>query len=210
MQLHTHITNYNLKSGEYLMKALYLILSVLIALNSQFSFALTGGVSGGGGYVINPTLPEKYQDPELVESMVKCTLKPVQDYLQKKNLEFNSGKLAENEIEIFTKIFTTPLSIHDALKKVKLDVTDEKPCFDSENKPVDGSIFHKNKKAVCISAKNIADKVHFNEIKAQSAALIIHEYTEVIGLTEEGAIEVQKISLDEFKRKPIPNNHNQY
>ena len=167
---------------------------------------LAGGVSGGGGHVINPSTPETYQDPKQIEEMIKCTIKPVQAYLLKKHAEYQYGLLPADQAKAFGKVFTAPKSIHEAFKKVKMDVPDEQSCFDYDNQPVDGSIFHENKRQVCISAKNIADKVRIDEVKAQSGALIIHEYSEIVGLNEEEAVELQKISLEDFTKNPIKHD----
>lgn len=89
-------------------------------------------------------------------------------------------------------------NIINAFKKVRIHVESEEPCYTLNGTPADGSIFSEKSNSVCISAKTIAEKVHIEEVPKQAAALSLHEYAEVIGLSEEDAVNLQKRALDEL------------
>lgn len=170
--------------------------------------AIDGGVSGGGGYVIDPKSPENYQNPEKIEKMIEYVITPLKKYLLFKNKALLQNTLNDQEKEIFTKLFNPQNHIIKAMDKVKMDIQDDRSCFDRFNRPVDGSIFNKNKQQVCISAANIAEKVHHSEVSAQSAALVVHEYTEILGFEEDDAVKAQLITLNDLKALTLTTPEN--
>ena len=100
---------------------------------------------------------------------------------------------------LFAKIFSGPQNILEILHIVTPDIEEHKPCFDFDRQPVDASIATLKKNTFCLSAFNIRRKVIESEIPAQTMALAIHEYSEVIGLNEEEAVALQTRVLIELK-----------
>jgi hypothetical protein len=101
--------------------------------------------------------------------------------------------------QAFAKLFAQPQSVFAVIEQVWPSVRDSRPCYDSAQNPVDGSVANFHEGTFCISAYSIAQKVHRKEIPAQSAALLMHEYSELVGLTESEAVSLQSHVLEDFK-----------
>ncbi len=183
----------------------YIISSFLTILSIQFisinalSKNLDGGVSGGGGNVICPLVPDQQQKPKDAKDVIKNLKNPMQKYLKFKEYQLNQGLLSDVQKDVFTKVFDHNNSIYKSFDEYNMKVPTESPCFDRQYQPVDGSVVIGYKKEVCISAKNMADKVHKSEWHAQSGALILHEYVEILGHSEDTATKVQQTTLDDLK-----------
>jgi hypothetical protein len=158
-----------------------------------------GGVSGGGGNVIDPTPPDVLPDSETVEHLVKRSYRHVRFYLENKEQQFQNGQLDPNEHGLFAKVFEGRTNIITALDLVKPDVEDSKPCYDYEQQPVDASIATDSKNKFCVSSYSLRQKVIRSEIPRQSTALMIHEYSEIVGTSEEDAVAIQKVVLEDLK-----------
>lgn len=163
-------------------------------------FANYGGVSGGGGDVINPKHPTSKQSTESVEHIIKNSKFVLEKYLQSKKIQLKNNQLSGHENNLYSQLFNSPeKNIDQVMKSYKIHIEDEEPCFTSDNVAVDGSIFSEKTNSVCISSLTIAQKVDHSEVLKQSAALVLHELSEVSGLTDDDAIHLQKIALDEIK-----------
>ncbi len=158
-----------------------------------------GGVSGGGGNVMNPTPPEGYQDPEMVEDQVKSLVSVLRTYLLNKHNEFKKGTLSPEHNRLFGALFLPPQNVFSVMQSVVPHVDDDRPCFDSDRRPVDGSIFSHRPNRFCISSFSLARKVHFREIPAQATALMLHEYSEWMGLSEDQAQVLQAKALVDLR-----------
>jgi hypothetical protein len=160
-----------------------------------------GGVSGGGGNVISPTPPDSFTHPDQVEKVVKNSHNDVQNYFFEAERDYRNGLSGENTQykNIYKALFSDGDKIHGIIKNSYPEIEDEKPCFDSDYKPVDASFSKGHDQEICVSAFNIARKVNRKEIKAQSIGLMVHEYVELAGLSEEDAVSLQKKALKDFK-----------
>lgn len=163
------------------------------------AFDEIGGVSGGGGNVMNPTPPEGYQDPEMVEGQVKSLVSVLKNYLFSKQNELIRGSLSPEHSRLFGALLLPKQNVFSVMTSVVPHVDDERPCFDSERRPVDGSIFSHHPNRFCISSFSIARKVHIKEIPAQATALMLHEYSEWMGLTEAQAQVLQAKALVDLR-----------
>lgn len=160
---------------------------------------LNGGVSGGGGFVISPETPDQYVSPDKVESLIEKQAEPcLENYLINKKKKFDNGELPGHEFNTLEPILKQGV-IFKTIKNTRLIVVDGNSCFGSNGEPTDGSFFKDKKKAICISAKNLAEKVHHKELKPQTLALMMHEYSEMLGFSEDEAVSVQKIVLEDLK-----------
>lgn len=180
---------------------LFLKTIALIGLVSLTSFAkLDGGISGGGGYVINPVRPSHPQSTEVIEDMIKESKVLVVQYIQQKKNQFLADQMGGHEKRLYDQLLNSPQkNIDHVLTYYKVHVEDENPCYTSDKVPVDGSIFSEKPNSICISAHTFAEKVHTDTVHVQAAALILHEMSEVVGLSDEDAIRLQKIALSEIK-----------
>ncbi len=191
-------------------KALHLtrhtLMASLLVLTTSNALALNrGGMSGGGGNVMNPTPPDRIVDRHEVRALANHlpTLLPkVAQYLaQKQNALAQTPVGQAGADENLRPLFQTRHNILRLLRTVPLDVEHHKSCFDGSGNPVDGSVAEDDDE-VCLSALNIALKVHPTEIDAQSQALIVHEYGEKAGLDEAAAISVQAHVLEDVLNTP--------
>ena len=167
--------------------------------------AAHGGMSGGGGNVMNPTPPDRALSRHEVRALANHlpTLLPkVAQYLAQKQNALAQVPIGQaGADENLRPLFQTRHSILRLLQTIPLDVEHHKSCFDGSGNPVDGSVAEDDDE-VCLSALNIAQKVHHTEIDAQSQALIVHEYGEKAGLDEAAAISVQAHVLEDVLNTP--------
>ena len=174
------------------------ILGVIIFISSTV-LAAAGGISGGGGEVICPDRPTYYQDPEHIKDVIEQSKSKLVSYIDYKKKQLLSDELEHSEKEIIQKIFEpNKMNIHEAVNRFSVYIDDDHPCYTSDRQPVDGSIYSKKPNSICISSATIARKVHFNQVSKQSTALMLHEYSEVVGLTEAEAVTLQKKALEEI------------
>ena len=179
-------------------KAFFVLVTTWICSTSS-AILFEGGVSGGGGNMISPKPPLSANNPEIVEEIVGRSQNTVLNYLWQKRTDFEANRLSASHREAFAPVFENPLRIEDAVRGTRLHIAEERSCWDSQHKPVDGSTFSKEANSICISAYNIAKKADLSDIHPQSVALMIHEYSELIGLSEEQAVKAQAKALEELR-----------
>lgn len=182
------------------------LMASLLMFSTSNALALNyGGMSGGGGNVLNPTPPDRTVNRYEVRALAKHlpTLLPkVAQYLAHKQSILAQTPVGQaGADEGLRPLFQTRHAILRLLRTVPLDVEHHKSCFDGSGNPVDGSVAEDDDD-VCLSALNIALKVHPTEIDAQSKALIVHEYGEKAGLDEAAAISVQAHVLEDVLNTP--------
>ncbi len=174
-------------------------LLVFFISNLFLSVSFAGGVSGGGGNVIDPTLPEGPQDSEIIERMIKRTTLDLKTYVQNKKNHFENGQMNSDDFNLYKPLFYNSTPIDIIIQKIKVKVQEHRPCYDSSKTPVDGSIHSESSDSICLSALRISKKVHIQDVPAQSLALMMHEYSEVIGMNEEFAVTLQKRTLEDLQ-----------
>jgi hypothetical protein len=184
------------------MKKLFMITVLLISATKTLArHGVEGGISGGGGFVIDPQTPVYPNSPDSVEELIKNNGNNIlKKYLVGKKQKLDAGQLLGHEIQPIEKLFKTKNNIFTVIHDTHIEVKDEESCFNEKGEPTDGSFFTNQKNAICISAKNIATKVHHEEVQPQSLALMMHEYGEVMGFTDAEAVQLQKIVLDDLKK----------
>ena len=183
-----------------------LTISLLIFGISAFAIPsqLEGGVSGGGGNVLNPTPPSRSIDEETAEHLVKSSYRYVKILVQEKFQKMATGNLNQEDFKIYAKILRGPKDIFAVIDQVRPKVEEEKPCYDLARKPVDASIVSKTPNTFCVSSYSLAKKVDAEEIPLQSSALMIHEYSEIMGLSEQEAVELQAKALEDLNAMDLP------
>lgn len=159
-----------------------------------------GGMSGGGGNVIAARPPDRYQDPQTIDSLIKQSRDHLRGYLETKEALFQTSRMSAAERALFAPLFSPENHVDTVINNVKLHIKDESPCYDMNRVPVDGSFVIGNKSRVCISSYNLAQKVHADDILMQASALLLHEYSEYMGATEVQAVEIQKQVLYDLSR----------
>lgn len=157
-----------------------------------------GGISGGGGNLLSPTAPDHPGDPRAVRAQVYDADTFLRTYLEDKQTKFAAGTMTAEESVLFAPVFNTHFNITHALRDTRVHIDRSGPCYVGRT-PVDGSAKLHDEREICISAYNIAVKVRADEIPAQSAGLLLHEYSEVTGTTDEQAVALQTYLLKDLK-----------
>jgi signal-transduction protein with cAMP-binding, CBS, and nucleotidyltransferase domain len=160
-----------------------------------------GGISGGGGNMIEPKAISIKMDVDLAKVMVHQSHEDLDQYISLKKSDFKQGKLSRDQMRAFAPVFNSQHKIEEVMDVVNLHVETNSPCFDAQLKPVDGSIYTNKLNSVCVSAFNITNKADATDVLPQANALVLHEYCEVMQLTEDEAVRVQTEALKDF-RKP--------
>ncbi|MGZ3772065.1 MAG: hypothetical protein ACXVCY_08185 [Pseudobdellovibrionaceae bacterium] len=177
-----------------------ILISVLGVMIMGPVLAFQGGVSGGGGNLISPKAPSSLVSPDTVEQMIHHSRWTLFNYISLKRTAFKNNQLPEQQVRIFAPIFQSNINIEEIMNNVQVHVEERKSCHDYAHRSVDGSTLSEHPNSICISAYNIAAKADSSDIPPQSAALILHEYSELVGLSEEQAIRAQQVVLDELRQ----------
>jgi len=167
-----------------------LVVAILLAFSGSVS-AFAGGVSGGGGFVINPLAPQYPQNLEYTKRLIHKSTHDLEDFvLWKKNKWKQEGVPAEMK-SIYTKLFeNSKRDLLHVADHIDIHIEDAGPCLTFEGLPVDGSINSKPG-TVCVSAKTFSEKVSYEDTSRQAIALSLHELSEIVGLTETEAVQLQ-------------------
>ncbi|AZZ36384.1 hypothetical protein CIK05_06120 [Bdellovibrio sp. qaytius] len=178
-----------------------IIHSALVILISILSLSMTsGGVSGGGGNLISPKKPKVSVKPEAVKKLVFTAHSNLTNYIAEKFIAFKNNQLSAEDQKTFAPVFTANKNIEDVIQNVQIQVLIWESCRDEKNLPVDGSTITSAPNSICISAFNISRKVDMTEISSQATALMLHEYSELVGLSELQAVRLQTAALNDLKK----------
>jgi hypothetical protein len=164
------------------------------------SSALAGGMSAGGGNLIHPIPPTDFVPPHIVAGMIVKSQQRLVDYLTAKKVAFTNDQLDQVQRSAWSPIFTSEKDILYFVSTFRPLILERESCHDSNNNDVDGSVWSLTPDTVCISALNISKKAAANDIPPQATALLLHEYSELIGLSDEQAIQAQSAALNELRR----------
>jgi hypothetical protein len=166
-----------------------LVMAVVILLCSHVSHAGqvdSGGMSGGGGNS-NPADP-------VTEAEVLFELRTVRQDLY---LYFNALSANENSLDpVMDQIENKILPI---IESVPIHASSDY-CQDKFGNTVDGSIYSPHGSAICITVKNMVNKLRRDNLQTQIYALVAHEYAHLAGLGEAEAVVVQDWIVSSFSR----------
>ncbi|MDG0817219.1 hypothetical protein [Bdellovibrio svalbardensis] len=163
-----------------------------------------GGVSGGGGNVINPQMPTSTVDPEEAEHIVKASAVYTQIFFAHAKAQFANGEASSEILPVYKKLFSGPRDLDTVLQNVRPHVRESGPCYDYNMQPVDASVAGSLPNRFCVSAFALSRKVQADQIPVQAAALMAHEYTEIMGLDEDEAVMIQKQALQDLQIVNLP------
>jgi hypothetical protein len=171
---------------------------ILGSLLSTSVFA--GGVSGGGGNLINPTAPMQIQSPQEIKKVILSSKKLLKHFINTKFTQYKIGQMDQDSLRLYSVLFAdNENNLHEVMEDISLDIQLNSPCYDSHGTAFDGSTYNQKLHSICISSYTIASKCTRSEIPAQATALILHEFSEVVGLSDEDAISLQASVLAEIK-----------
>jgi hypothetical protein len=167
------------------MKQLNQILVIMSLMLSTSTIAKDGNVSGGGG---GETLPQNPVSPARIYEVVTRAKLGLRLFL--KNELYRYG-ITEIHSPLEQKLFGSQKTLADALETADIEIQMDAPCYNADNKPVDGSIVGVRKGNICISPFSIAPKLIEERAYIETLALILHELTHTIGANEVEANEYQ-------------------
>lgn len=177
-----------------------LILSFMFNIAQAHILLKDGGISGGGGNVISPTAPDHLQDPYDIKIDIMASRSILQEFLIAKLDLFRVDNMSSQDKYIYSILFQdTEHGIIKAMKEVPIFIPVYEPCYDLAGRQYDGVAVNSDTHAVCISAFNLALKVDKSDIPVQAAGLLLHELSEVAGLSDEVAIYLQNQLLKEYR-----------
>ncbi len=172
---------------------------ILCSLMSVSAFA--GGVSGGGGNLISPTRPIEKQDPREIRNIILGSKNLLKKFINAKYALYKTGSMDSESLPLYSILFAdNENNLHEVMEEISLDIQLTGPCFDSNGTAFDGSTYNQKKHSICISAFTIAEKCNKDEVPSQASALVLHEFSEVVGLSDDEAITVQKQVIAELKK----------
>lgn len=180
------------------MKLTLIISSLVYCLMSTSLYA--GGVSGGGGNLISPTAPTEKQDPREIRNIILGSQHLLNKFINAKFALYSAGSMDYESLRLYSVLFAdNDDNLHEVMEEITLDIKMDRPCYDRNGKVFDGSTFNERKHSICISAFTIAQKCSKYEVPKQATALVFHEFSEVVGLSDEDAIMLQRQVLEELK-----------
>ena len=149
------------------------------------ALAEQGGISGGGGGVTNP-LPATMSQVELAARSSKLLLKEWLNRLEARHREEPS------DARVWDLIFNSTPNVFDLIETVQVELRETAPCRDPEGNAVDGSADSQTPNRICISAFNLSTKLTQYNFEYETAALILHEISHLLGANEPEAVMVQR------------------
>lgn len=177
------------------MKKSSLVLAGIIGIFTVFStaFASHGGVSDGGGGTLNPDPAQ----PADIAFYAQESSKAILSWLYRQEQEFIASP---EEGSPYAKLFGHEKDIFQIMPSVKFELRMTAPCLDANGAPKDASIFGKEAGTLCISPFLMAPKLNRQTAERETAALMIHEISHLMGTTEDEAVQIQKDALRDFNR----------
>ena len=171
------------------------VLFSLIASHTPWAQAV-GGFSGGGGNVMFAVAPTRPMPIPAVEQAVVKARAVLISYLASRRTLSARQHLSPREQESLRILFNAPQPILEIVLKTRIGLVTASPCFDEMGGMFDASTLGWSGGSICVSTTNLALKVSASEMHAQTAALLLHEFSEVAGLSDEQAIKVQATNLN--------------
>jgi len=165
---------------------------------------ILGGMSEGGGGLVNP-FPLSM---ELVEFAVARSKQFILYTLYKYENKFANiycgpnGNSDNPYCTAFRKMFLRTPDVFRVLEGVQIELRTDESCQDQEGNyvdeqgnPIDGSIHWVQKGNICISGKNLIEKLNSFFYEPQIFALVIHELSHLVGGNKAEAMALQDIML---------------
>jgi len=170
---------------------------LLILFVSTAAFAAQGGISGGGG----GTVPTDLVSTREIQDLIINQRWQLELFFHQ--LEIQSRKLGNKKCSdaICEKLFDFKKSIIDVMREVSIHFEMTGLCQAPDGSLHDGAAPGPTPASICISVDALSKKISRSEARPQVLALIAHEVSHLMGLTEEDAYAIQKDSLDAFNGK---------
>lgn len=160
--------------------------------------AYAGGVGSGGG---GTTIPDPSSAEQIAQALQEESSFVIHTWLYRQEKNFFEQSPAVRAKNPLRKIFETKPGIFNLITTIPVEIRMSQACFDDQGRSVDGSIHGAQTGSLCMSAFSMAPKLSGYNYKAEAFALLVHEYSHLLGADEEEAIAIQKIALKDFLAK---------
>lgn len=183
--------------------------------NAMLAF---GVGAGGGGGLVNPVPLEMSAVRRAVSESRQTIL-----YYLFENQKIFRGKIGEKVYfcddpeeatpekqrwcDASKKIFRSSPDILALLNDVKIEFSEIDSCYDAAGHTVDGSVSGQPTNQICISGKNLVEKLDTFFYEPQIAGLVLHEISHWLGSTEEEAAALQTDLINRLLDTSIPTLH---
>jgi hypothetical protein len=162
--------------------------------------AFAGVVDGGGG----GTLPADPVPVQAVVDVIRGSKLDLRLYARMVSWNGSPG----TSPALMKKLFGQRRTLLDLIEDTPIEIKTDAPCYDAGGKEVDGSVYPNPPSAgigalpfdVCISAQRIAPKLVEERVYGETLALVLHEYSHLLGTTEDEAVEFQKAASEALRR----------
>ncbi|MGZ3696391.1 MAG: hypothetical protein ACXVBL_19085, partial [Bdellovibrionota bacterium] len=165
------------------MKLITRLLFLSLAIPGLAFAADTGDYDGGGGGTL-PADPVSTKDvAQFIQKEAKLNLRLF--------LKYSLWSQQSSHFKIPSKLFDGPRTIYDVMENTDIEVRVDRPCFDNRGKETDASIYADAPGAICFSAFRVAPKLPEELMRKEVLALMLHEFSHLLGTTEKEAREYQ-------------------
>lgn len=167
-------------------------ISASVACARGGSDANNGGVSDGGGGTTNPDPAH----PEwIIRSAADYAGKMLTLWLNEQQAVYSRMDQEEKEKSGLRKVFEGKQDIFALIRETQVEMRMSKPCVDANGSPREGSIYSSVPGGICVSPFLMASKLTEMNYEVETAALIMHEISHLLGTTEEEARAIQKLVI---------------
>lgn len=154
----------------------------------------SGGIIGGGGGTVNPDPISIYDVTHVIEQ------NHLDLRLLARGLSENHSVLQMNLTPADPKLYDGPTTLVDVIETARVEILSDKPCLSPTGEEVDGSAPGSFPNSICISAYRIAPKLNDETSRSQILALMLHEYSHLLGTDETEAEAFQRTVLHHMKQ----------
>lgn len=152
-----------------------------------------GGITSGGG----GTLPAQPISIDEAAGIISSSKQGLRLFLREQS---ESAFFVDRD----EKFFQGDKNLSTVLEETDVEILKDRPCHDKFGHPTDGSIYASKPNAICISAFRVAPKLIEERAYIEIYALMIHEYSHLLGSTEPEAVALQKRTAEYLSHVHTP------
>lgn len=166
------------------------IISFLLTVTICSAVSAAGGVSDGGGGTTRP----QSADPEwIVGTAIRDSAKMLIFWLNaEKANHFRRVRNRPAEESPTRVLFESNQDVFELVRKISIELRMSEPCYDRNNNATDGSIHGVPAGSICLSPFSMAPKLNDMNYHYETAALIMHEISHLLGASEAEATKIQQ------------------
>jgi|GEM_PF-3231876 len=193
---------------------LAMVLAAVLSFSISPAFALGPGISGGGNLIPDP--PPTVEEVKIAIQEARRSLPFVLNTIEAEVVRIKAGRnigshavfgtfLSQFPISFIQTLFPWPspkMNIQDRLLKIKIKVSDNKPCVDGLGSHKAASAIPFENDEICFSIPEIQKHSTRTNIKKRVVALLAHEVMHKQGIHEEEPIQ----KMEQFIERNLPDD----